>query len=222
MKTGNRTFGRAIVGAVLPAVFGIAMAAEAPEESHDGLRRIPDAKVALAYIRPNADFSGYDKFLIQEPDVAFARNWERDHSSVGGHRITPKDMEDMKKRTAEVFMEVFSETLEDGGYSIVTEADYDVLIIRPAIIDLDVVSRDPMSRGGARLYATHAGAATLYIELYDSVTGQILARAVDRKATRESIHFDHGSRVHNLQEARRVMRKWATILRDGFNEIRAQ
>ncbi len=60
----------------------------------------------------------------------------------------------------------------------------------------------------------------MYIELYDSVTGQILARAIDRKAARESMHFQISSRAKNVQEARRVLKKWAVILRDGFDEIR--
>ena len=221
MKTGNRTFRRATVATFSLAILGIAMAADPPEETHDGLVSVPDAKMAAAYVNPNADFSGYHKFLILEPYVAFKKNWERDQRrSV--HRVSKSDMEDMKRRTAEVFMEVFTETLEEGGYSIVTEADYDVLIIRPAIIDLDVTAPDTMSAGRSRTYTTQAGAATLYIELYDSVTGQILARAIDRKAARESAFFEISSRAKNLQEARRVMGKWATLLRERFDEIRAQ
>ncbi len=221
MKTGNRTFRRATVATFSLAILGISMAADPPEETHDGLVSVPDAKMAAAYVHPDADFSGYDKFLILEPYVAFKKNWERDQQrSV--HRVSTSDMEDMKRRTAEVFMEVFTETLEAGGYSIVTEADFDVLIIRPAIIDLDVTAPDTMSAGRSRTYTTQAGAATLFIELYDSVTGDILARAVDRKAARGSMHFEISSRAKNLQEARRVMKKWATLLRERFDEIRAQ
>ena len=131
-------------------------------------------------------------------------------------------MEDIKRRTVEIFMEVFTETLEEGGYSIVTEADFDVLIIRPAIIDLDIAAPGTTSPRRINTFTTHTGAATLYIELFDSVTGQILARAIDRRTARDPMHSRFSSRTKNVKEARRVMKKWAAILRDRFDEIRGQ
>ncbi len=59
------------------------------------------------------------------------------------------------------------------------------------------------------------GQAVLYIELFDSVTGQILGRAADRQvAGRASGRLTWTNRVTNRTDARRVMNGWAVQLRD--------
>ena len=76
--------------------------------------------------------------------------------------------------------------------------------------------------GRSITYVANAGAVTLYIELLDSTTGAMLARAVDRKAGRETTGFQMSSRVYNSAEARRVIKKWAELLRDRFKEIHSR
>ena len=56
--------------------------------------------------------------------------------------------------------------------------------IRAAIIDLNVTVPDTSNPGATRTFTADSGAATLYIELYDSVSGQIIGRALDRQAAR--------------------------------------
>ena len=65
---------------------------DAPEISHDGLHLDPDSKVALLYVKPDADFSVYDQFLMLDAYVAFKKNWQRD-TKVAGRRVSNKDME---------------------------------------------------------------------------------------------------------------------------------
>ena len=60
------------------------------------------------------------------------------------------------------------------------DADYDVLLRRPAIIDLDIAAPDTMSAGRSRTFTTSTGAATLYIELFDSASGASIGRAADQ------------------------------------------
>ncbi len=121
---------------------------------------------------------------------------------------------------AQVFREVFVEELDtEGDYQVVDEIGDDVMIIRPAIIDLDVTAPDTGGAGRSRTYTSSAGAATLYVELYDSVTGEILARAIDRKAGRGYGHLRWSNRVSNSAEAKRVLREWAGLLRQRLDEV---
>ena len=62
------------------------------------------------------------------------------------------------------------------------------------------------------------GQATLYIELFDSVTGDILGRAADRQAAGTNRHF--GLNTASLQEAqaRRIFEGWARQLRAFLDE----
>ncbi|HMB74251.1 MAG TPA: DUF3313 family protein [Gammaproteobacteria bacterium] len=195
---------------------------EAPELTHDGLTRIEDSAADLAYALPEADFAGYDRFIIMEPTVAFRKDWQRDFNRNQrslSERVSDDDMERIKAGMAELFLAVFTEELEDNGYAIVEEAADDVMILRPAIINLDVAAPDLRSTARSRSYVTSAGSATLYIELFDSVTGQILARAADSRAARDRGTFQWATSVSNRAEARIVLRSWAGMLVDRLEEI---
>ncbi len=192
-------------------------------ETHDGLTLVPDRKIAVAYVDSEADFSVYDKIMILDCYVAFKKDWEKDHtrSSASLSRISSSDMEKIKADVAELFREVFTEKLGgDGGYEIVEAAGDDVLLVRPAIIDLDITAPDTMQAGRSRTYSSSAGTATIYIELYDSVTGDILARAADRKAARSvGGYMSYTSRVTNRADASRMLGTWAELLRDRLDEF---
>jgi len=129
-------------------------------------------------------------------------------------------MEKIKTEVAIMFREVFAEELsKDGGYEIVDDAGEDVLLVRPAIIDLDISAPDTMTAGRSRTYTTESGAATVFVELFDSETGDILARAADRKvAGRVGGYLSYTNRVTNQADARRMMRGWAKSLRERLDE----
>ena len=112
--------------------------------------------------------------------------------------------------------QIFTERLEaDDGYEVVDTPDYDVLLLRPAIIDLDITAPDTMSGGRSRTFTTSAGAATLYLELFDSVSGAIIGRAADRQAVRNTAgSISWSNRVTNVGEGRRMFGRWADLLRN--------
>jgi hypothetical protein len=200
----------------------IAQSQELPEETHDGLSLVPDRKVGSAYIDSDADFSIYNKIMILDCYVAFRKDWERDTRRTGSRmRISSKDVQEIKDGVAEMFRDVFSETLsEDGGYEIVDTPGDDVLLVRPAIIDLDVVAPDTDAAARSRSYTTTSGAATIYLELYDSVTSDILARAADRNITRSpGGHLSYTTSTSNRADARRALRGWANLLREKLDEF---
>ncbi len=52
------------------------------------------------------------------------------------------------------------------------------------------------------------------------MTGDILARAADRKAARSVAgHLSYTNRVTNRADARRMMGTWAELLRDRLDEF---
>jgi len=193
-----------------------------PLETHDGLVLQSDSKVARAYLDPNADFSVYEKIMILDCHVAFRKNWQRDQRRSGSGRAARNEqMEKIKTDVARLFREVFSEKLaQDGGYAIVDTAGEDVLLVRPAILDLDINVPDNRGTGRSTVYTSTSGAATLLIELYDSETGDILARAADRKTARSpSGHMTWTTTASNRSNARRVLGRWADLLRERLDEF---
>lgn len=194
---------------------------EVPEMTHDGLVLVADRTVAAAYVDPDADFGEYNKIMLLDCYVSFRKNWRRDQKRTGSMiSVTKSDMERIKTGVAELFHEVFTEELsKDGGYEIVDAAGEDVLLVRPAIIDLDVTAPDTSTPGRSRTYTTTSGAATVFVELYDSVTGDILARAADRKvAERMGGYLSYSNRVTNTADAKKMMRGWAKSLRERLDE----
>ena len=182
----------------------------------DGLKPVEGARVGMAYIDPEADFSVFQRVAILDPYVAFRSNWQRDQNrSRRSRRIRASDMERIRADVASLFKEVFTERLQaDDGYEVVDEADYDVLLLRPAIVDLDITAPDIRAPGRTRTFTASTGAATLFIELFDSVSGDLLGRAADRRVARTpgtGLTWSNG--VTNTAEARRIFRRWADQLR---------
>jgi hypothetical protein len=197
--------------------------AELPEITVDGLHLVPDSKLAIVYADPDADLTPYGRVQLLDAYVAFRKNWERDQrrTSAASFPVRPKDMEEMKATMAQEFRDIFTQVLEDGGYPVVDEAAEDVLLVRPAIINLDPTAPDSPNPGRSTTYVASAGEMTLYIEVYDSVSGDILAKALDRKADRRNDGFyTWSSSVTNKAAAERILRGWATILLNALNEAK--
>lgn len=196
---------------------------DAPEVSHDGLHLDPDVTdVALLYVKPDADFSVYTEFLMLEAYVAFKKNWQRD-TKVAGRRVPNSEMEKIKVEAAELLHESFKKELDEvGGYKFVEKSGDSVMILRPAIIDLDITAPDIPVAGRVTNYVASAGAATLFLELYDSVSGEILARLIDRKRMQDYGYARWANSVTNRADAARMFRRWASLLRQGMDEQRAE
>ena len=219
-----KTLRQSLCALVLLAITVSALAKEQelPDVNEDGLHRVPDSKMAIVYADPEADLSGYRKVQLLDAYVAFKKNWERDQrsSSASAFKVTSSDIEKIKNSLAEEFQSVFTSVLEEGGYPVVGEAGDDVLLVRPAIVNLDVNAPDTMRGGRSRTYVDSAGEMTLYIELYDSVTGDLIAKAIDRQADRNSGYYTWSNRATNKAAADRILKGWADILLNVLNEAK--
>jgi len=195
---------------------------DAPELSFDGLHLVEDAKVAIAYVEPEADFSVYDSFLMLEAYVAFKKNWQRD-TRVAGRRVSNADVERIKGEVATLLHETFRKELDEkGGYAFVEKPGDSVMILRPAIIDLVITAPDIAVPGRHQSYVASSGAATLFLEMYDSVSGDILARVIDRRQVGNYGTVGWSNSVTNRADAQRMFRRWAGLLRSGLDEVRSE
>ena len=209
-----------LIGLATPA---LAKKEKLPDVTEDGLRLVPNSNLAIVYAEPGASLAGYDRVIILDPYVAFKKNWERDqrNSSAGSLRMTSSDIEQIKNKLASEFKTVFTQVLEEGGYPVVDAAGDDVLLLRPAIINLDITAPDVARPGRTRSYVSSAGEMTLYVEAYDSVTGDIIAKALDRKADRSNDSFyTWSSSVTNKAAADRIIKGWATIIVKALSEAK--
>ena len=87
----------------------------------------------------------------------------------------------------------------------------------PNIVNLDVTSPDLNSPSMSRSYSASAGAMTLYLELIDAETSEVLMRAYDSKADPDS-SVNYANRITNRQAADRMLKDWATRLRAAMDQ----
>jgi len=194
---------------------------ELPAESPEGLKLVKGTKLAAVYMREGADFSGYDKVAILDCYVAFKKNWQREQNRERFGSVSDHDVVRIKSELADEFKKVFSEELAKKGNEVVTTAASDVLLLRPAIINLDITAPDTLAAGRSYTVAASAGQMTLFLELYDSVSSELLARVMDPEAIDGFGFYQVQNRVTNKVEADRLLKKWADILGDFLAHARS-
>jgi hypothetical protein len=209
---------RTILGAALATALCAACASDTStrnlEVTHDGLELVPKSKVERAWVKPGVDFSQYTEVGLLDCFVSFRRNWRMSHPGV-----RTRDMERIKSALSDEFRKVFTKALEDGGYPVVADPDDHVLLVRPAIIDLDVAAPQTNSAGRSDSFTASPGVMTLVIELYDSVSNEILARAVDRRRARNVGNIRWTTTGTNREAARKILRRWADLLVSRLDEV---
>ena len=194
-----------------------------PAVSHDGLHLMPDTKLRAVYMKPGADLSQYDRVSLLDAYVAFRKNWQRDHNDDEPFdmRVSDKDMKEIRDRVSKEFAKEFTKVLStEGGHQVVKDAGDGVLILRPAIINLDVTAPDLMTAGMSQTFVASAGTMTLYLELYDGKTQAIIARIIDPEAADNVGIAQVANRVTNTADFDRVVRRWAEILNKHLAQLK--
>ena len=194
-----------------------------PEVSSDGLHLIKKSKVRVAYAKPGAKLDQYSRVKILDCFVQFKKNWEHDYNmeelGLSG-RVTDRDADTIKKRLAAEFNKVFTKELTKAGHEIVDEVGPDVLLLCPALINVEVTAPDIPTAGMRRTYVASAGQMTLYMEMYDSSTSTLLARVIDPKAGDSGGIAMAANRVTNMAEADRILSHWARLLNKHLGDMK--
>ena len=207
----------------------VALAAKEPlpQVSPEGLELQKDTKARAVYLKPGATFGKYQKIKILDCYVEFAKDWQRDHNrdAVGlDGRVRDSDVERIKTELAAEFRKVFTEELtKNGGYEVVDTDGPDVLVLRPALVNLMVTAPDLQTASMRTAVVDSAGQMTLYLELWDAASNTILARVMDPQADdgfggRAQI----ANRVTNERAADIILREWATRLRNHLDAVRGK
>ncbi len=190
----------------------------------DGLTVIKSTRHTEKQIKDGVDWSEYTKYQITPVEVSFRKNWKRDYNIKRrdlSMQVTDEDMARMRESMAKIVYEEFDSALQEKGrLTKVDQADSNTLIFKPKIINLDVYAPDIGSPSISRAYIREAGRATLFLEVHDAVSGEILARWVDTREDPDRGYFDWANRITNAARARVVVRAWANRLVEGLDDLR--
>jgi len=186
--------------------------------SYDGLEKINVKGIDLAYARPGATLAGYNRVKLEPVEVAFSKNW--DPTRTGSRfKISADERENIRTGVAKIVYDEFVREIQaKSTYKVVDESGPDVLRVKARIINLYVNAPDTGTVGRSRTFTVSAGEMTLLAELFDSETGQVLARIVDRREARSTGMLTLSNSVVNAGEARDIASGWARILRNGLDK----
>ena len=162
--------------------------------------RVPNTAVEYAYVNDQADFGQYTKLMSGGLEIYYPE---------GEEAPDPADID----RIRSSFRDAFAAAIGDD-YEVVAAPGPGVLKVSAQVIDMK------MTRGGAtfdpsgRLRDVVAyGELTFLMEMSDSVSGQVLARAGDK-----STDISAGRDDATWDDVRRAAEYWAGLFRNWLDE----
>lgn len=218
---------------LLPILFAAVLAACAPatptlqtgpevERTYDGLVPVANARFAEAWARPDVDWARYTKIMVAQAQFQFRA--AREMSATAARRNTGDEFAISDANRAKLISEVTSifreELARSERFTVVSQPGPDVLLVSGAL--LDIVSRVPPDMPGrGDIYLDRVGEATLVLQLQDAMSGEVLARAAERRAAERAggSTMSWSTPVSNWAEVRRLARRWAVKLREGLDSF---
>jgi len=192
------------------------------EITFDGLVRIDHARFSNAWIDPDVDLSQYSKIMAGGAEFEF-RAVKKSSSSSMARRSNETEFwlsDDQKASLTEIVSTAFRGELEKSkNFTVADGPGSDVLIIVGGLHD--IVSRVPPDMiGRGDIYLSSVGEATLVLEARDSLSGETIYRAIDRRsAERAGGAMTMSNTVTSKAEVRRLAQRWASRLREGLDSI---
>ena len=192
------------------------------EVTFDGLVRIDNGRFRDSWADPDVDFSQYDQIMVANAAFEF-RAVKKSNSAMFVGRSNESEFwisDANKERLISTVTEIFRDELDKSkNFTKADAAGPNVLIIVGGLHD--IVSRippDQMGRGD--IFLASVGEATLVLEARDSLSGETIYRALDRRSAEQvGGQLTVSNPVTNMSEVRRMARRWATRLREGLDSI---
>jgi hypothetical protein len=161
--------------------------------------RVPNTAVEYAYVNEQADFSQYTRLMNGGLEIYYPESEEAPD---------PADIE----RIRAYFREAFATAIGDD-YEVVTEPGPGVLKVSGQVIDMKMTSGGAVMEMSGRLRDVVAhGELTFLMEMSDSVTGQVLARAGDKSSDISASKDDA-----TWDDVRRAAEYWAGLFRNWLD-----
>ncbi len=192
------------------------------EVTADGLHRVDNSVMQMAWVKPDLNLQGYSKLIIDEVEVAYQKEPRSTSNapgaSGGNFALGQKEMDDLKSWFNEA---VVAALTKDDGWEIVDTPGPDVLRLGAHLIDL-VVRTPAQDVSFQRTYTRSFGEVTVVFELQDSESNEFLARVAERRdPTRTTDNsLARVSPSHVRADVQAMFDYWANVVRRGLDELR--
>lgn len=208
-----------LVAAALFALVPTYDAGAKPPATWDGLVQVPAKSVDYLYLRPGADFRPYSAVILEPTQVAFRKNWQRDmnRSRSGLSKVSDSQLRKAIDESQEKVRQTFEKRFKDTGFQIVTTPAENAVKVFVGIANVDV-SAPEMNSARNKTFSEQAGYGTLVIEVRDSISGELLGRAVDHGTAGDHFVMMRNS-VNNWADFEQLFDDWAAISAKGFRKL---
>ena len=192
------------------------------EATFDGLLPVRHSNFARAWVDPDIDLSGYTKIMGGGAQFQFRAARKPAGTEAGRSKRNQTDFPISEKnqiRLAETAGEIFeAELRKSTRFEWTEEKGEDVLTIRGQM--LDIASHvPPLQAGRTEIYLTSVGQITLVLEVVDSISGEVLARAAERRELTTSMGNARNNPVTTWSTFRQIAQLWASQLRNGLDNF---
>ena len=176
------------------------------EASEEGLYAVSARRIGFVEVGPGIDLSPYQKLMVPDVLVTFKDDRKR-------YRLNDAQIDHLRR----YFHEELEKELAKGGYDLTDQPGSDVLFLTTLLVDL-IVTRPRPPSGRGRTWVATSTEVTLIMELRDSLSGKILARATDRRGVQGSgAYLERNISAIEVANVRRLFSSWARLLRQRLD-----
>lgn len=179
------------------------------------------------YLRPGANLQNFASYGLEPCEVSFRKNWLRDQNQQRvdvSNRVTQKNADEISRSLSEQCGKYLREALDETPTLNVvdnlvntSEGGQNVLVLRPSVVDLDINAPETDGPGIVRNYTRSFGEMTLVLELADATTGEVLARAVEKRRGPDRAFLQRSNTLTNKAETDRILRRWSEQVRASLD-----
>lgn len=216
--------GRLLTLGIVALAFAYPGLAQSPDTVED-LVKVDSRSFDEVFLLPGVDFGPYTKIMIDDPEVAFDRNWVRNYNrsvSELSARISDEQAQGLLEQASDGLSSVFAGAFGSAGYEVVATPGPDVLRIKTELVNLQIDAPDTNRIGRSQTYARQAGQARLIVEARDSTSGALLGRAVDARRIGDRGMITVRNSVSNRSDFSVAFRRWAQLTVEGFEALKVR
>lgn len=189
-----------------------------PVAAADGLVENPESKFREFYQKPGSDLTRFTTIKLEPCTATFKKDWMRHQNQNRvdlSNRVKQEDADKITSNLTTACDEKFLAALQkDPAFAVVQDAVASTLVLRPAIVELDVHAPDIRSASSRRTFTQSSGEMTLNLDFVDGASGTLIARVVDKRRGMDAGYLERTTSVSNKADAGITLLRWGNLLRE--------
>jgi hypothetical protein len=188
---------------------------DVPSTDLDGLQQVSSKYFDAAFVRPGVDFSRYRQLLVGGSELAF-------RSPDTARQQFPLTIEQKDRFRLELDKQFAAELANSKNLALADEVGPDTLEVKVRV--QDILATVPAQATGGSAWGSLSlralGEATLVIELYNSESGELLARVYDRRAIEGvAVAQKQAAPLTRWADVEAMCKQWASTVRERLDVL---